>query len=176
MSQFAAVFAEPVQLHTIEAVWELFNGKQNLGGDQCCLLHLSIHGLGDLQMQHASLSFVKRGWRVILLSLKQLQWDKASQYCRNSCYEAKHLCCIQVLKQSNTLPNKPSPASAPTTEQSSTNLLSTSSTPRLAVWLHYQRLGGKPHFKRWGMSTMLHRTMPDMVRQQKVDDIEAKLR
>lgn len=77
LSQLVVVFAEPVQLHTIEAKWELFNGKHNLGGDQCCVLHLSIHGLGDLQMQHASLSFVKKkGWQVILLSLSQLQWDK----------------------------------------------------------------------------------------------------
>jgi hypothetical protein len=64
-----------IQLNSSIAVQQRF--LWDPGGDQCCLLNLFIHGLGDLQMQQASLSFVtKTGWRVIILSLLLLQWDK----------------------------------------------------------------------------------------------------
>ncbi|KAL5667596.1 hypothetical protein ACJX0J_019817, partial [Zea mays] len=55
------------------------------------------------------------------------------QCCKSCCYKAQNPCHIHVLKQSNTLPDKPSPATASSTEQPSTNLPATSSASRLAA-------------------------------------------
>jgi hypothetical protein len=51
-----------IQLNSIIVVQQRF--LWDPGGDQCFLLNLFIHGLGDLQMKQASLSFVSRqdGW------------------------------------------------------------------------------------------------------------------
>ncbi|KAF8712786.1 hypothetical protein HU200_028558 [Digitaria exilis] len=54
------------------------------------------------------------------------------QCCKACCYKAQNPCHIHVLKQTNTLPDKPSPATAPVTEQPSTNLPATGSASRLA--------------------------------------------
>lgn len=56
------------------------------------------------------------------------------QCCKSCCYKAQNPCHIHVLKQTNTLPDKPSPATAPaTTEHQSNNLPATSSASRLAA-------------------------------------------
>ncbi|RCV44138.1 hypothetical protein SEVIR_9G356200v4 [Setaria viridis] len=54
------------------------------------------------------------------------------QCCKACCYKAQNPCHIHVLKQTNTLPDKPSPTTAPVTEQASTNLPATGSSSRLA--------------------------------------------
>ncbi|PAN33456.1 hypothetical protein PAHAL_6G022800 [Panicum hallii] len=54
------------------------------------------------------------------------------QCCKACCYKAQNPCHIHVLKQANTLPDKPSPTTAPLTEQPSTNLPATGSASRLA--------------------------------------------
>lgn len=55
------------------------------------------------------------------------------QCCKSCCYKAQNPCHIHVLKQTNTLPDKPSTATAPATEQPSANLPATSSASRLAA-------------------------------------------
>ncbi|CAL4915158.1 unnamed protein product [Urochloa decumbens] len=54
------------------------------------------------------------------------------QCCKACCYKAQNPCHIHVLKQTNTLPDKPSPAAAAVTEQASTILPVTGSSSRLA--------------------------------------------
>ncbi|CAN6300382.1 unnamed protein product [Urochloa humidicola] len=54
------------------------------------------------------------------------------QCCKACCYKAQNPCHIHVLKQTNTLPDKPSPAAAAVTEQASTTLPVTGSASRLA--------------------------------------------
>ncbi|WVZ75017.1 hypothetical protein U9M48_023121 [Paspalum notatum var. saurae] len=54
------------------------------------------------------------------------------QCCKSCCYKAQNPCHIHVLKQTTTLPDKPSPTTAPVTEQPSTNSVATGSSSRLA--------------------------------------------
>ncbi|KAJ1279536.1 hypothetical protein BS78_04G163600 [Paspalum vaginatum] len=54
------------------------------------------------------------------------------QCCKSCCYKAQNPCHIHVLKQTTTLPDKPSPTTAPVTEQASTNSAATGSSSRLA--------------------------------------------
>ncbi|CAN6324794.1 unnamed protein product [Urochloa humidicola] len=54
------------------------------------------------------------------------------QCCKACCYKAQNPCHIHVLKQTNTLPDKPSPTAAAVTEQASTTLPATGSASRLA--------------------------------------------
>ncbi|KAF0900517.1 hypothetical protein E2562_024810 [Oryza meyeriana var. granulata] len=54
------------------------------------------------------------------------------QCCKSCCYKAQNPCHIHVLKQNNTLPDKPPPSTAPLSEQPSTNSPSTGATSRLA--------------------------------------------
>lgn len=53
------------------------------------------------------------------------------QCCKSCCYKAQNPCHIHVLKQNNTLPDKPPPSTAPLSEQPSANIPSTGSS-RLA--------------------------------------------
>ncbi|KAL6857255.1 hypothetical protein ACP4OV_018637 [Aristida adscensionis] len=54
------------------------------------------------------------------------------QCCKSCCYKAQNPCHIHVLKQNNTLPEKPQPTTAPSSEQPSTNLALNGSSSRLA--------------------------------------------
>ncbi|GJN12536.1 hypothetical protein PR202_ga30820 [Eleusine coracana subsp. coracana] len=55
------------------------------------------------------------------------------QCCKACCYKAQNPCHIHVLKQTNTLPDKPSPTTAPVSEQPSTASLLTGSASRLTA-------------------------------------------
>uniref|UniRef100_A0A0D9X416 Uncharacterized protein n=1 Tax=Leersia perrieri TaxID=77586 RepID=A0A0D9X416_9ORYZ len=54
------------------------------------------------------------------------------QSCKSCCYKAQNPCHIHVLKQNNTLPDKPPPSTAPLSEQPSTNSPITGAASRLA--------------------------------------------
>ncbi|XP_006659087.1 uncharacterized protein LOC102702399 isoform X2 [Oryza brachyantha] len=54
------------------------------------------------------------------------------QCCKSCCYKAQNPCHIHVLKQNNTLPDKPLPSTAPLSEQVSTNSSLTGASSRLA--------------------------------------------